>query len=75
VHPPLSSGQIIDATGMTAMPGFIDAHKHVNTGSNEKEYMQRSSSRYTTVLAGGGPGDGTIALRDHIDSGMINGRA
>jgi imidazolonepropionase-like amidohydrolase len=28
---------------------------------------------YTTVLAGGGPGDGTLALRDHIESGMING--
>ncbi len=22
----------IDAKGMTAMPGFIDAHRHINTG-------------------------------------------
>jgi len=73
--PPSSpSGQTVDATGMTAMPGFIDAHKHVNTGPNEKEWMQSIlEAGYTTVLAGGGPGDGTIALRDHIESGMING--
>jgi len=72
--PSSPSGQIIDATGMTAMPGFIDAHKHVNTGPNEKEWMQSIlEAGYTTVLAGGGPGDGTIALRDHIESGMING--
>jgi imidazolonepropionase-like amidohydrolase len=28
---------------------------------------------YTTILSAGGPGDGTLALRDHIESGMING--
>lgn len=68
------SGQTIDATGMTAMPGFIDAHKHINTGPNEKELMQSIlEAGYTTVLSAGGPGDGTMALRDHIDSGMING--
>lgn len=66
--------KIIDAKGMTAMPGYIDAHKHINTGPNEKEQMQSLlEAGYTTVLSGGGPGDGGIALRDHIDSGMING--
>jgi cytosine/adenosine deaminase-related metal-dependent hydrolase len=28
---------------------------------------------YTTILSGGGPGDGNLTLRDHIESGMING--
>jgi hypothetical protein len=66
--------KVIDAKGMSAMPGFIDAHKHINTGPNEKELMQSLlEAGYTTVLAGGGPGDGTLALRDHIESGMING--
>jgi imidazolonepropionase-like amidohydrolase len=27
----------------------------------------------TTVLSGGGPGDGNLTLLDHIESGMING--
>jgi imidazolonepropionase-like amidohydrolase len=73
--PPASrSGKVINAVGLTAMPGFIDAHKHVNTGPNEKIYMQSIlEAGYTTVLSAGGPGDGTMALRDHIESGMING--
>lgn len=66
--------KVIDAKGMSALPGFIDAHKHINTGPNEKAQMQSLlEAGYTTILAGGGPGDGTLALRDHIESGMING--
>ena len=64
----------IDAKGMTAMPGFIDAHRHINTGPNEKAQMQALlEAGYTTILSGGGPADGNITLRDHIDKGMING--
>jgi len=29
--------QTIDAKGMSAVPGFIDGHRHVNTGPNEKQ--------------------------------------
>jgi imidazolonepropionase-like amidohydrolase len=66
--------QTIDAHGMTAMPGYIDAHKHINSGPDEKAQMQDLlEAGYTTVLAGGGPADGTMALRDHIESGQING--
>jgi imidazolonepropionase-like amidohydrolase len=66
--------RVIDAKGMSAVPGFIDAHKHVNTGPMEKEQMQALlEAGYTTILSGGGPGDGNITLRDHIESGMING--
>jgi imidazolonepropionase-like amidohydrolase len=66
--------KVIDAKGMTAMPGFIDAHKHINTGPTEKGQMQSLlEAGYTTVLSGGGPGDGNITLRDRIESGMING--
>jgi imidazolonepropionase-like amidohydrolase len=73
-EPAARAGATIDAKGMTAMPGFIDAHKHINTGPMEKEQMQSLlEAGYTTVLAGGGPADGSLALRDHIESGMING--
>jgi imidazolonepropionase-like amidohydrolase len=72
--PSASSGKTIDAKGMTAMPGFIDAHRHINTGPNEKAQMQALlEAGYTTVLSGGGPAEGNITLRDHIDSGVING--
>jgi imidazolonepropionase-like amidohydrolase len=66
--------QTIDARGATAMPGFIDAHRHVNTGPNEKEQMQALlDAGYTTVLSGGGPAEGNITLRDHIEGGAIKG--
>jgi imidazolonepropionase-like amidohydrolase len=72
--PSAPSGRTIDARGMTAMPGFIDAHRHINTGPNEKAQMQAQlEAGYTTILSAGGPADGNIALRDHIESGLING--
>src|ERR1700723_2413408 len=72
--PSAISGKIIDAKGMTAMPGFIDGHRHINTGPNEKVKMQQLlEAGYTTVLSGGGPAEGNITLRDHIDKGVING--
>jgi imidazolonepropionase-like amidohydrolase len=64
----------IDAKGMSVIPGLIDAHRHINTGPNEKAQMQALlEAGYTTVLSGGGPADGNITLRDHIDKGLING--
>jgi len=64
----------IDLHGMTAMPGFIDGHRHVNTGPDEKAEMQALlDAGYTTVLSGGGPAEGNITLRDHIDLGAIRG--
>ena len=73
-EPSAASGKIIDAKGMSAMPGFIDAHRHINTGANEKAQMQALlEAGYTTVLSGGGPAEGNITLRDHIEKGVING--
>ena len=72
--PSATSGQTIDAKGMTAMPGFIDAHRHINTGPNEKAQMQAQlEAGYTTILSGGGPAEGNITLRDRIEKGDING--
>jgi imidazolonepropionase-like amidohydrolase len=66
--------KVIDAKGMSAMPGFIDGHRHVNTGPNEKQQMQALlEAGYTTILSGGGPAEGNLVLRDHIEKGMING--
>ena len=66
--------QTIDARGMTAMPGFIDGHRHVNTGPNEKVQMQQLlDAGYTTILSGGGPAEGNLTLKDHIEKGVIKG--
>jgi len=72
--PAATAGTVIDAKGMSAMPGFIDAHRHINTGPNEEAQMQAFlEAGYTTILSGGGPAEGNITLRDHIDGGQING--
>jgi imidazolonepropionase-like amidohydrolase len=72
--PSVTTGRTIDAKGMTAMPGLIDAHKHINTGPDEKAQMQALlEAGYTTILSGGGPADGNLTLKDHIDKGAING--
>jgi len=64
----------IDAKGMSAIPGYIDAHRHINTGPNEKAQMQQLlEAGYTTILSGGGPAEGNLTLRDHIEKGIING--
>src|SRR5688572_12754456 len=64
----------IDAKGMSAMPGFIDGHKHVNGGPNEKAQLQSLlEAGYTTILMGGGQADNNVALRDRVESGTING--
>jgi imidazolonepropionase-like amidohydrolase len=64
----------IDARGMSAMPGFIDSHKHVNNGENAAAQMRSLlEAGYTTVLAGGGQADANIALRDRIDKGEFVG--
>jgi imidazolonepropionase-like amidohydrolase len=66
--------QTIDARGMTAMPGFIDGHRHINTGPNEKVQMQQLlDAGYTTILSGGGPAEGNLTLKDHIEKGVIKG--
>jgi N-acyl-D-aspartate/D-glutamate deacylase len=49
---------------MSAMPGFIDAHRHINTGPNEKAQIQAQlEAGYTTILSGGGPAEGNLTLR------------
>jgi imidazolonepropionase-like amidohydrolase len=68
------AGSTIDGRGMSVMPGFIDAHRHINTGPNEKQQMQDLlEAGYTTILSGGGPADGNLTLRDHIEKGVIKG--
>ena len=65
---------VIDAKGLSAMPGFIDSHKHVNDGPDAKGQMQSLlEAGYTTVLSGGSNGGADLALRDKIEKGEYNG--
>jgi len=70
---PTKGLRTIDAKGMSAMPGFIDGHKHVNT-YNPDQMKSLIEAGYTTVLAGGGPAEQNLALRARIEKGEVGPR-
>ena len=70
---PAQGLRVIDAKGMSAMPGFIDGHKHVNN-YNAEQMKSLIEAGYTTVLAGGGPAEQNLALRDRIEKGEVGPR-
>ena len=71
---PTQGLKVIDAKGLSAMPGFIDSHKHVNDGPDAKGQMQSLlEAGYTTVLSGGSNAGSDVALRDKIEKGEYNG--
>jgi imidazolonepropionase-like amidohydrolase len=57
--PARTAGQVIDAKGMSAMAGFIDAHR-TSTRAQEKAQMQRQlEAGYTTILRAAAPATAT----------------
>ena len=71
----------IDARGMTAMPGFIDAHRHIIGGNPDQWLKEQATIRmqefleagYTTLMSGGGPVPGIIQLKARIEKGELKG--
>ena len=71
----------IDAQGMTAMPGFIDAHRHIMRGPADQWFREQSVNRmqefldagYTTLMSGGGPVPGIVELKDRVEDGELIG--
>lgn len=67
-------GQVIDASGLTAMAGFIDNHKHIRDSDNfQAQMLSLLEAGYTTVLNGGGQAEGNLALSNRISSGEVLG--
>jgi imidazolonepropionase-like amidohydrolase len=74
-------GQTIDAKGMTVMPGFIDAHRHIINGNEAQWFKEQSVVRmrefleagYTTLMSGGGPVPGIVELKERVDKGELKG--
>jgi len=71
---------ILDAEGLTVMPGFIDAHRQVIQGDPD-EWMEQAADRlreyveagFTTVLSVGDSLERVLELRDRLDSREIPG--
>ncbi len=73
-RPRQTVGQVIDASGLTAMAGFIDDHKHVRDSDDfEAQMLSLLEAGYTTVLNGGGDAEGNLALSNRISSGEVLG--
>jgi len=71
----------IDARGMTAMPGFIDAHRHIMGGNPDQWFKEQAAARmqefleagYTTLMSGGGPVPGIVELKQRVEKGELKG--
>jgi len=73
-------GRTIDAKGMTVLPGYIDAHRHVVRG-NPQEWLDKNATRemqefldagFTTVLGAIDPPQ-LIETRRRIEAGQMKG--
>ena len=65
---------VINGQGMSAMPGFIDGHKHLNDGPTAKAWMQSLlEAGFTTILIGGGQAQANLGLVAKVESGEYNG--
>jgi len=74
-------GARIDAEGMTVMPGFIEAHRHVIRGQPDQWMRDEAADRmrefleagFTTVLSAGDSLEHILELRRLLDQGEIVG--
>src|SRR5262245_5786776 len=77
---PVPQARVIDARGMTVMPGFIDAHRHP-IPANTAEWLEKDAAAdmrgfleagFTTVVSAITPDEG-LELRRRTESGAIKG--
>lgn len=79
--PAVQGAQIIDAKGMTVMPGFIDGHRHVIRGDAAQWLSQEAPARmreylesgFTTILSAGDSQEQILELRRRLQAGEITG--
>ncbi len=76
-----SGDRVIDANGMTVMPAFIDAHRHIIGRDEDTWFREEAADRmrefleagFTTLMSGGGPVPGILELKRRIDNGELEG--
>ena len=71
----------IDAEGMTAMPAFIDGHRHIIGGQADAWFENEATvsmqefldAGFTTLMEGGGRPPGITELKRRVESGELVG--
>ena len=77
----VEGARVIDAKGMTVMPGFIDAHRHVIAGDGAQWLKEQAVPRmqefldagFTTIFSCGDPLEPILELRRRLKAGEIKG--
>ena len=70
---PKGTRKIIDAGGRTVMPGFIDAHRHLNAATSPKDMRAFLDAGFTTVQDALSNVDALAALRKKLAAGAFPG--
>jgi len=70
---PKGTSKVIDAGRRTLMPGFIDAHRHLNAATSAKDMQAFLDAGFTTVLDALSNVDALAALRNKIERGEFPG--
>lgn len=70
-----AGAEVIDATGMTVMPGLIEGHAHVGGDFTGQRRLRLSLQRGITTICSVSANVTGIALRDGIESGEVRGCA
>ncbi len=77
----VAGAPVIDAKGMTVMPGFIESHRHIIRGNPAQWMKEEAAPRmqeyldagFTTVLSAGDPLEQILELRKRTETGDVKG--
>ena len=67
-----AEAEVVDAAGLTVMPGLIDCHQHVGFGFAALHRLQLNLRRGTTTVAGVTSGPQGVELRTAIEEGLVD---
>lgn len=67
-----AEAEVVDAAGLTVMPGLIDCHQHVGFAFAALHRLQQNLRRGTTTVAGVTSGPAGVELRTAIEKRLVD---